>query len=283
MTRRSLALALVLFTALPAFAQAQAPATNAQAPQRSRVNGIVKAEHGTPMAGALVQLRNVKTGVVVATLRTDAGGHYAFELAESGLFVLELVSASAGKIVVVTHSFAMSPGKPVDVDIDGTSAPQIVDLEIGNKVWVVNAKGLEQGGEVTSLSSSFIELATTAGVSRIAMSDVATISKKDSNKQGFLIGAAFGCVAEVGFASWLERVASSLDRKPEHFGAGQRIAFCVAGGLAFGGIGAFIDGRIEGREVVYRHAEPRTIVRLTPIIEIAGPKRAGVGGTISWR
>ncbi len=58
---------------------------------------------------------------------------------------------------------------------------------------------------------------------------------------------------------------------------------CVGGGLIWGGIGAWIDSRIEGQEIVYRKSDPKTTVRIAPQVALVGTKRVGIGGSITWR
>jgi len=168
-----------------------------------------------------------------------------------------------------------------------TSSATIPAVETGQKVWVTTAVG-QVRGDVTEISPTFIELATTAGIKRIAMSDVATISKKDSNKQGLFIGAAIGCVVGASSAQAFNDVARSNPfATPQKNYQSQNIfssaAFCVTGGLLFGGIGAWIDSLIDGRDVLYQAGTARVAVKIAPQVELVGSKRVGIGGSITWR
>ncbi len=165
-----------------------------------------------------------------------------------------------------------------------TSSATIPAVETGQKVWVTTANG-EVLGNVSELSPVFIELATAAGIKRIAMSDVAAISKKDSNKQGFWIGAAVGCVVGSVVAQGVNDIAAfaTPQKNYEKESTFSSAGFCVTSGLIFGGIGAWIDSLIEGRDVLYQAGTARVAVKIAPQVELVGSKRVGIGGSITWR
>ena len=157
--------------------------------------------------------------------------------------------------------------------------PQVTlpDLEIGQRVWVSNSQGLELRGELIRISPDMVEIATAAGPRRIATADVWTIMKKDSNRNGFLIGAGVGLVSGLMGAA-LEGGAATGSH------GGSAAGFVLIGVAFYGGVGAWIDSAIEGRELIYRRAEASTSTfSLAPIVSLKGSKRLGVGGTITWR
>ena len=102
--------------------------------------------------------------------------------------------------------------------------------------------------------------------------------KKDSNTNGFLIGAGGGVVS--GLMLSAVSGATAEERK------GLAAEMVILGALAYGGIGAWIDSAIEGRELIYRRATDPThpVVSLSPFADLShGAKRVGIGGAITWR
>lgn len=151
------------------------------------------------------------------------------------------------------------------------------DIEIGQRIWVSNSQGLELRGELIRISPDTVEIATAAGPRRIATADVWTIMKKDSNRNGFLIGAGVGLVSGL--------MAASFETTYDTGSSGGTATGLVLVGVAFyGGIGAWIDSAIEGRQLIYRRAESHTSTfSLAPIVSLKGSNRLGVGGTVTWR
>ena len=152
------------------------------------------------------------------------------------------------------------------------------DIEIGQRVWVSNSQGLELHGELIRISPDMVEIATAAGPRRIATADVWTIMKKDSNRNGFLIGAGVGVFSGVMMGAVEGGYATGS--------AGGTTAAAIVIGVAFyGGIGAWIDSAIEGRELIYRRAaeSSTSTFSLAPIVSLKGSKRLGLGGSIAWR
>ena len=142
-------------------------------------------------------------------------------------------------------------------------------VKIGQNVWVTSTEGAEIQGTVSAISSSNIELLTAIGPKRLALDDVAAISKKDSSLDGFLGGAVLGAL-----------VGGSVKSPARN----DRATLAVAGALIYGTVFGLIDAAIQGRDVIYRRSQPAsTVVNIAPIVGLEGPKRVGVGGTITWR
>ncbi len=158
-------------------------------------------------------------------------------------------------------------------------------VKIGQNVRVTNAQGVELRGEVTALSPTDLELETKTGTRRIAIADVWKVTKKDSNKQGFYTGTAVGF-----FSSWLalNQLAGYLGTTPNsEFPTAQDLprgaSTYLKVGLICGGVGAWIDSMVDGREFLYQKMERKVVVEIAPIAALGASKRLGLGGTISWR
>ena len=74
--------------------------------------GVAWNADDTPIPAARVRLRNVVTGRLAAAAVTDASGQFSFDAVEDGSYLIELVT-EAGKIVAVSHTFAVAPGETV--------------------------------------------------------------------------------------------------------------------------------------------------------------------------
>jgi hypothetical protein len=69
----------------------------------TRVVGTVVDVRQVPVTGVTVQLRNLDTGNVEQTAETDAEGYYAFELEDSGSFVVEMILLD-GYVVALSNA-----------------------------------------------------------------------------------------------------------------------------------------------------------------------------------
>ena len=151
------------------------------------------------------------------------------------------------------------------------------DMEIGQRIWVSNSQGMEVRGELIKLSPDTLEIATATGPRQIATADVWTIMEKDSNRNGFLIGAGVGLFSVLLMMGATEGGNATAS-------AGGTAEGVAIGAALYGGIGAVIDSAIDGRQLIYRRAESSTSTfSLAPIVSIKGSKRLGLGGTITWR
>jgi hypothetical protein len=73
----------------------------------TRVVGTVIDSRQVPVMRATVQLRNLDTGNVEQTAETDAEGYYAFELEDSGSFVVEMILLD-GYVVALSNAGAVA-------------------------------------------------------------------------------------------------------------------------------------------------------------------------------
>lgn len=161
-----------------------------------------------------------------------------------------------------------------------TTRPTLPEIAPGSRIWVANSQGLELHGELVNISPDAIEIDTAAGPRRMAMSDVWTIMKKDSNANGFWMGAGVGVLSGV----MLGAVSGPVQTKDTN--RGFTAGMVIMGGLFYGGIGAWLDSAIEGRELVYRRStdHDHPTLALAPVASVTGTnKRIGVNGTITWR
>lgn len=284
MRHRPFVLALASFVVLgflPSRAVAQAAAAPAQAARRSQVSGTVHSADGAALADRLVQLRNRATHIVVATGRTDANGRFVFEFSEAGQFAVELLASTEDhKVTAVGHSVTVALGESVTADIDAAGNVPAIGVEIGENVWVTNTDGVELRGDILNLSASELELKTSAGIKRIGMTDVLIVAKKDSNWNGFLIGALVGGLsgALVG-----PTYIDELHRENPKAQTPSVAVLTISSALFYGGVGAFIDNQIQGRDVVYRKPSSAVAVRVAPLVSVLGARGIGLGGSITWR
>jgi hypothetical protein len=149
-----------------------------------------------------------------------------------------------------------------------TFAPPVTP---GETVFVTNAQGAEIRGQIASVSSNGLDLVTAVGARHFAVSDIWLIQKKDSNREGWLIGAGVGL---------LSSTISAGEVPPA-----QRPFVLIFGTAFYAGIGALIDNGINGRQLLYtRPTEPsRPVVTLAPIVSLGKSKTLGIGGGISWK
>jgi hypothetical protein len=77
---------------------ATTPLTSAAAKSTGTITGIAKNTAGQPLGGHSVRVRSVRTGDVVATATTSAGGSFLVPSLDPGSYVVEIVD-TAGRIV----------------------------------------------------------------------------------------------------------------------------------------------------------------------------------------
>ena len=72
---------------------------------------------------AMVRLRNVSTGRINATVRTNEAGQFTLQNIEGGNYVLEVLNAS-GRVIAVGQPFAVAPGETIATFVRlGTKVP----------------------------------------------------------------------------------------------------------------------------------------------------------------
>ena len=104
---------LVLLSATLVVASVPAAGATAERGKQQGATGLVQATARDAqqqiLTGRTVQIRNVQTGQLVGSGKTDAAGQYNFPALPAGNYVLELLSA-AGEIVGTTAPIAVNSG-----------------------------------------------------------------------------------------------------------------------------------------------------------------------------
>jgi hypothetical protein len=84
---------VVALNALPPLSQPAAAAVG-QTQQTAVIEGAAHDSNGKPLANRPVQVRNVQTGQVVASVRTDASGRFRFADLGAASYIVELLDDS---------------------------------------------------------------------------------------------------------------------------------------------------------------------------------------------
>ncbi len=157
---------------------------------------------------------------------------------------------------------------PVAVLAQAPSSP--LPVRLGQHVWVTTTDGSEREGVISDITPTTIDVRGEASTNRLDVTDVRRIARRDSLKNGAIIGAS------VMGGLWIRAIqCCELGQR----GAGMKIgalAFDLAAGA---GIGALVDRAIKGRQTVYERPSASASVQLTPIL---APRRFGVAGAIGW-
>jgi hypothetical protein len=131
---RTLCLALVAFTFATAVA-AQAPARSSArgggATRAAVVTGTAWNADNSPVANALIRLRDLTTGRIVLGVQADAGGRFGFEAVPAASYVVELVD-QAGNVRAVGQMFSVGPGETVATFVRLTGRDRWFDGFFGN-------------------------------------------------------------------------------------------------------------------------------------------------------
>jgi len=116
---RPIAICVMLFGALPLVAP---QGLSAQTTQNARgtVEGKAVDAKGKPVPNSTVQLRDAKTGQVVATATPTAAGAYSFS-AVAGTYVVEVVGAS-GAVIATSGALAVTAGATVAATVTVSAA-----------------------------------------------------------------------------------------------------------------------------------------------------------------
>jgi hypothetical protein len=80
------------------------------------IYGAVKSSSNAPVASARVQLRDARTGRLVGLTKSDPRGEFAFQLAEPGLYVPEMLDAS-GQVVAAGDMLSIDFGQTMATTI----------------------------------------------------------------------------------------------------------------------------------------------------------------------
>jgi hypothetical protein len=76
------------------------------------VTGSVWTGENLPVADATVRLRNVHTGRIESTMKSDAAGRFRFDRIEGGSYVIEVVD-DKDEVIAVSPAVAVAPGETV--------------------------------------------------------------------------------------------------------------------------------------------------------------------------
>lgn len=157
------------------------------------------------------------------------------------------------------------------VAVPASAFAQSPVVAVGQKVTVTDGKGAEIRGSLTAASGASVEVMPPVGPRKVPMTDVWLITQKDSNANGFWIGAGIGVLPIIGLSS-------------AHINNAQVATFTIFSGLFYGGIGVLIDNAIDGRKVLYHRPESgQASLTISPVIGFDGPKRLGLSGSIAWK
>jgi hypothetical protein len=101
---------------------AGAPSVFAAGQSAGSVTGVVRGGQLQPLTGTRIQLRDVKTGNVIAATTATDGGSFSFAGLPPGEYIAEAVDAS-GKVLGV--------GAPVSLGAGSTAATSVIAPEVG--------------------------------------------------------------------------------------------------------------------------------------------------------
>jgi hypothetical protein len=142
-------------------------------------------------------------------------------------------------------------------------------------VYLLDRSGLETSGKLLALDPDSVMLLVGGAERRFDMTDVTRIQKRDSLKNGTLIGAAVGAVMGLVAAG----ISDCPGADPGGSCGGVRTATFAASLGMYTGLGAGIDALIRGRTTVYAAAAaPPTGARA-----LAPPPRIALHVGFSWR
>jgi len=128
-------------------------------------------------------------------------------------------------------------------------------------VYVLDRSGNETTGKLLALSPDALVMLVAGAERRFDVADVARIQKRDSLKNGTLIGAAVG----VAMGLLAAGISDCPGNHPGGACPGLRAATVVASTGFYTGLGAGVDALIRGRTTLYE-APPQS------------PKRSALGG-----
>lgn len=114
----------------------------------------------TPVTYARVQLRNLKTGSVVAESQTDDNGEYSFTVIEPGTFVVEMVLANYS-IVGVSNAGILSRYQTLQTMIQ---LPGRWNFTSGSMMMRVPATNFFGIGAASTMTSSTLAMASGAEI-----------------------------------------------------------------------------------------------------------------------
>lgn len=117
----------------------------ASAQTTGTVRGVLTVD-GKASASGLVQLRDAKTTIVVATARVGAAGQFVFGGVAAGIYVIESIGNPAGVIGASSDPFVFTGGDAsVDVDEDAGAMRAAGTGLIRGSLWKSDNAGIRDG------------------------------------------------------------------------------------------------------------------------------------------
>ena len=151
--------------------------------------------------------------------------------------------------------------------IDGWRGLKTEDLQT---IYVKDTSGRETAGKLLHLNPDSLVLLVDGGERRVDLNDVTRIQKRDSLRNGTLIGLTAGVVMGI-IAGGLSDCPSG---EPGGSCAGFRVVAVAVSGGVYAGLGAGIDALVRGRSTLYEYGR-----------ESVSRRSSGVGLTlarVSW-
>lgn len=145
-------------------------------------------------------------------------------------------------LVVFAINPAVARGQSISERWPGLASSQL------QTVYVVDRSGLETTGKLLGLSPDSLVLLVAGVERRFDRADVARIQKRDTLKNGTLIGAAVGVVMGLVGAG----ISDCPGTRPGGACPGFRGAIAVASTGMYAGLGAGVDALIRGRTTLYQ-------------------------------
>jgi hypothetical protein len=142
-------------------------------------------------------------------------------------------------------------------------------------VYLLDRSGLETSGRLLALDPDSVMLLVGGSERRFDISDVTRIQKRDSLKNGTLIGAAVGVIMGLVAAG----ISDCPGDDPGGTCGGLRAATFAASLGMYTALGAGVDALIRGRTTIY--AAPATVLRSAPAL--MPPPRVAFHVRLSWR
>jgi hypothetical protein len=187
---------------------------------------------------------------------------------------LVLVAALAGPFASHAQAQDRQAG---NTQADASAPSSRLPVKMGQTVWVTVIDGWEVKGVVSDIAATTIDVSGEAGTKHLNVSEIRRVAKRDSVKNGFLIGAAVAVLPALAVGALSEEEFGGNPSSSERAGA---VAGAFGIGVAvYGGIGALIDHFIEGRRTIYEKPRAQATLQVTPIVTRGG---VGLGGSIRW-
>jgi len=126
----------------------------------TRVVGTVIDVRQVPVAYAHVQLRDLRSGVVIAEGDTNASGEYEFKVAEPGTFVVEMVLLDS-RVLALSNAGSLARYQTLNTVIQ---LPGRWDTASRSMQMIVGATAFFGIGSARTMTSSTLALASDAAI-----------------------------------------------------------------------------------------------------------------------